>query len=210
MKNTIILLIILSTNTIYAQVEIDKEDETTSQENLDPNRWEKESLNESGTKYLEKIYENNYVRIERENDSELDRMDVIQYYPKSKIVQATYTMINGKFREDKIEYFKNGNILNKTSYNENGKQENYISYYLNGNKKEEVIQTKGIRSKSFSYYDSGALLKEGFFNKKDQRHGKWKYYFKNGELGIIIELENDKIIKRTTIKQGYIPNVLSQ
>ncbi|GAB4375011.1 MAG: hypothetical protein Kow0075_01100 [Salibacteraceae bacterium] len=53
------------------------------------------------------------------------------------------------------------------------------------------------------YYENGQLEYTGEFNEKGQRHGLWKYYYKNGNLWSEGRYDNGK---KTGLKKVYWPD----
>ncbi|MEZ4803747.1 MAG: toxin-antitoxin system YwqK family antitoxin [Gelidibacter sp.] len=88
---------------------------------------------------------------------------------------------NGILEGEKLVYYENGKIAEKSIYI-NG-QIDGISYWYseNGNILKEFTYKNGQLHGMAKYYDiDGKLLAEGLY-RNDKKHGIWKYY-ENGEL----------------------------
>ncbi|WP_299129653.1 toxin-antitoxin system YwqK family antitoxin [uncultured Winogradskyella sp.] len=112
----------------------------------------------------------------------------------NKMIVERYNQ-QGKLEGERVVYYKNGNVAEKT---------HYIMNQLDGESKwyskENVLlrqsqYTKGqLNGKTANYDSKGNLTSEGLY-KKDKKAGIWRYY-KNGKITKEIDHTNQKIVKK--------------
>ncbi|WP_250434097.1 toxin-antitoxin system YwqK family antitoxin [Hanstruepera flava] len=88
---------------------------------------------------------------------------------------------SGELDGDRIIYYPNGQIAEKTFY-KSGKLDGKANWYAeNGVLIKEYLYDNGQLNGKASFYDkAGKLMVEGVY-RNDKKHGIWKYY-ENGEL----------------------------
>ena len=87
----------------------------------------------------------------------------------------------GELHGDRIVYYPNGQIAEKTFYKKGVLDGNAIWYAENGIMIKNYMYSNGVLNGKASFYDKeGNLLVEGIY-RKDKKHGIWKYY-ESGKL----------------------------
>ena len=87
----------------------------------------------------------------------------------------------GELHGDRIVYYPNGQIAEKTFYKKGELDGNAIWYAENGVMIKNYIYNNGLLNGIASFYDKeGKLIVEGVY-RNDKKHGVWKYY-ENGKL----------------------------
>lgn len=92
-----------------------------------------------------------------------------------------------------IEFFCNGNMKNKLTFN-NGRPDGYaIMYHENGKISEEGNWKVNRWVGNYKlYYDNGQVQHEFVFNTSGKREGAQKYYYENGQVAIEGNFANGK------------------
>jgi antitoxin component YwqK of YwqJK toxin-antitoxin module len=138
------------------------------------------------------------------------------YAPEAKIEEGKYQ--DNRKKDIWIEYFCNGNMKNKLTFN-NGKPDGYaIMYHENGKISEEGNwkNTRWVGNYKL-YYENGQVQHEFVFNQSGKREGPQTYYYDNGqkaiegnftsgkEVGLIKEYyENGDIKGEKTFNDGAV------
>lgn len=94
-----------------------------------------------------------------------------------------YTIKNGEFVGNYLEYYSSGKLLEKTTYSDKGiiKGEN-ILYYENGQKKEVIPYEKGVKhGQVIKYYPDGSIQSSSTYV-KGYLYGKTVHYDKKGRV----------------------------
>ena len=105
------------------------------------------------------------------------------YTDDQKVAEGIY--MDGKRIGIWKEYFPNGVLKSKITY-DNGRPNGYaIMYHDNGKIKEEGLwqNTRWIGDYKL-YYDNGQVQQEFKFSQSGKREGQQKYYFENGQVMI--------------------------
>jgi antitoxin component YwqK of YwqJK toxin-antitoxin module len=68
---------------------------------------------------------------------------------------------------------------------------NEVEYYENGNKKSETIKFGMVILSYIRWGEDGKTLEENHYNDKGQRHGKWCFYYENGQKKNEFYFKND-------------------
>jgi antitoxin component YwqK of YwqJK toxin-antitoxin module len=104
--------------------------------------------------------------------------------------QATQKVEEGKYAENRkmgvwIEYYCNGNMKNKLTF-QNGRPNGYaIQYHENGKISEEGTWVNNRWTGNYRlYYENGQVQHEFVFDQTGKRAGPQKYFFDNGQLAI--------------------------
>ncbi|MCA0430037.1 MAG: hypothetical protein LCH32_05995 [Bacteroidetes bacterium] len=122
------------------------------------------------------------------------------YTPESKIEEGKYQ--DNRKKDIWIEYFCNGNMKNKLTFN-NGRPDGYaIMYHENGKISEEGNwkMNKWVGNYKL-YYENGQVQHEFVFNQSGKREGQQKYYYDNGQVAIEGNFVNGK--ESGLIKEYY-------
>lgn len=105
------------------------------------------------------------------------------YKPDQKVEE-------GKYQDNRktgiwVEFFCNGNMKNKLTFN-NGRPDGYaIMYHENGKISEEGNWKINRWVGNYKlYYDNGQVQHEFVFNNSGKREGAQKYYYDNGQIAI--------------------------
>ncbi len=164
------------------------------------NRYDSEGLEHGNWKYF---YDNGNLRLECIYKHGLLNGYYKEYDLDGKLI-AAYKYVEGEKQENvaeltklkvKTEYYPDGNVRVKATYNNENKPEgvwrqydpegeiesSYI--YKNGIIIGEGIITESGERNGFwkEYYDDGLLKGEGRYD-HDMKTGSWKYYHRNGQL----------------------------
>ncbi len=150
----------------------------------------------------EKFAEYNYIEGKQEGQQ-------TSFY-KNGNTKTSIFIENGKYQNDYIIYYDNGNIESVGSYDK-GVHRSLITYTQDGRKNTEVNNdNQGARIKEIIYFDSGQIKTQKTFSDKYiyiisfyengnkeyegnnlkgtkmlnpvYKEGNWKYYYKNGNL----------------------------
>lgn len=122
----------------------------------------------------------------------------IYYHNKSKGILSTENYNdNGQLHGDKLVYYENGKLVEKSTY-VNGDIDGISTWYSdNGTVVKEFTYKNGLLHGPSKYYNAkGELLAEGSY-KNDQKHGIWKYY----ENGKFTEEKDFTTYSKNPIKQ---------
>ncbi|WP_291100853.1 MULTISPECIES: toxin-antitoxin system YwqK family antitoxin [unclassified Flavobacterium] len=126
-----------------------------------------------------------------------------------RILIIAYLLIFISCEKKEIKYYSNGSIFKTYKLNNNKLDGDYKEFYLNGNIKIIHKFKEGVLIDSSTYYnqrkqiteihyhssdsadyvktfEKGILISEGRYYSNQER-GKWKYYYENGKLKMIIE-----------------------
>ena len=105
------------------------------------------------------------------------------YSDEQKVEEGIY--MDGKRIGIWKEYYPNGVLKSRITY-ENGRPSGYaIMYHDNGKIKEEGLWQNSRWVGNYKlYYDNGQVQQEFNFNQNGKREGEQKYYFENGQLMI--------------------------
>ena len=105
------------------------------------------------------------------------------YQPEAKVEEGTY--VENKKEGIWKEYYCNGNMKDKITF-QNGRPDGYaIMYHENGKISEEGTWkiNKWVGNYKL-YYDNGHVQQEFTFNPSGKREGPQKYYYDNGQVMI--------------------------
>ncbi len=122
------------------------------------------------------------------------------YNSDSKIEEGKYQ--DNRKKDIWIEYYCNGNMKNKLTFN-NGRPDGYaIMYHENGKISEEGNwkMNKWVGNYKL-YYENGQVQHEFVFNQSGKREGQQKYYYDNGQVAIEGNFVNGK--ESGLIKEFY-------
>jgi antitoxin component YwqK of YwqJK toxin-antitoxin module len=119
------------------------------------------------------------------------------YTPDAKVEEGKYT--DSKKVGSWMEYYPNGKLKNKITF-ENGRPNGYaIMYHENGKISEEGMWKNNRWVGPYKmYYDNGQVMQEFNFNTMGKREGKQTYYYENGQVmieGSWKEGKEDGIVK---------------
>ncbi len=105
------------------------------------------------------------------------------YQPTQKVEEGKYT--DNRKTGSWIEYFCNGNMKNKLTF-QNGRPNGYaIMYHENGKISEEGNWVNNRWTGNYKlYYENGQVQHEFLFNQSGKREGPQKYFFENGQKAI--------------------------
>lgn len=105
------------------------------------------------------------------------------YSPDAKVEEGKYT--DSKKVGAWIEYYPNGKLKNKITF-ENGRPNGYaIMYHENGKISEEGMWKNNRWVGDYKmYYENGQVMQEFKFNASGKREGPQKYYYENGQVMI--------------------------
>ena len=122
------------------------------------------------------------------------------YQPEQKIEEGLYT--ENRKTGIWVEYYCNGNMKNKLTFN-NGRPDGYaIMYHENGKISEEGNWKINRWVGNYKlYYENGQVQHEFVFNAMGKRDGPQKYFFDNGQVAIEGNFANGK--ESGLIKEYY-------
>lgn len=122
------------------------------------------------------------------------------YAPEAKVEEGKY--LDNRKKDVWIEYFCNGNMKNKLTFN-NGRPDGYAQMFHENGKISEEGNWKNSRwvGNYKLYYDNGQVQHEFVFNANGKREGAQTYYYDNGQKAIEGNFSNGK--EAGLIKEYY-------
>ena len=122
------------------------------------------------------------------------------YEPKQKVEEGDYR--DSKKTGFWKEFFPNGNLKNKITFENNRPNGYAIMYHENGKISEEGLWKNNRWVGDYKlYYENGQVQQEFKFNASGKREGSQKYYYENGQVMIEGDWKEGK--EAGTIKEFY-------
>ena len=131
----------------------------------------KKSVEETNKKYQARMAE------------EIVKTCVEHYGSDHKVLSAVYSLNGRGNRHGPFEqYYRNGQLEVRGTYNDGKANGLYEAYYENGQLKEKGIFENGEKSGVWELYNENARLSEKLTYKKGLLIGPYEEYYKNGQL----------------------------
>lgn len=116
----------------------------------------------------------------------------IYYHKDGQSIMSKESYIDNLLEGERMVYFENGKLAQRTTYKNGLKNGNDIHYNEKGIITKEYLYQDNKLEGLVKLYDSdGVLIKEGFY-KNNKKDGNWNYY-KNGELVKTVKFPQNKI-----------------
>jgi antitoxin component YwqK of YwqJK toxin-antitoxin module len=126
-----------------------------------------------------------------------------EYYGNGKIRLSGYVDGNGKQTGEAKEYDENG-ILKTLSHFKDGEILDGTTYFSNGKIQSAVTFKNGkINGETKNYYENGNLAETGSY-KDGKPVGEWKEYYESGKLAKVINISSQEIHSKSYYESGNL------
>lgn len=107
----------------------------------------------------------------------------------------------GKYRQTQKEglwlnYHNNGIMRDSISYSGGKEIGKCFSWFPNGFQRDSIVLNEDRSGVHVSWFDNGTPSAAGRYSANMKKHGKWKYFHKNGKISAFEFYDNSKLIDR--------------
>ena len=120
------------------------------------------------------------------------------YYPNGNVNAKYQFDVHGKFNQDRLEWYDNGNKKIEMHYVNGIPEGPWLEWYENGQKKRHYFHKEGKRDQTWTvWWSNGNIKTEGNF-KEGLKNGQFTFWFQNGQKKFEGVCRNDKLFGEWT------------
>ena len=116
-------------------------------------------------------------------------------YPNKKTSSTGYNL-HGKKQGLWFSFHPNGMMSDSTVYDNGNQIGTSLSWYANGYISDSSVLQKDGSGVQAGWFDNGKVSYAGMLSAGRQKHGKWKYYHKNGQVSAIEIYDQGKLLDK--------------
>ncbi|PWU00042.1 MAG: hypothetical protein C5B52_09740 [Bacteroidetes bacterium] len=128
------------------------------------------------------------------------------YYYANRLLMSKGRYVHGYKEGSWVQYHPNGMLEDSGFYENNRLVGNYLVWYQNGYLADSLEMHVDGSGVEVGWFDNGNLSFAGLFSTNNKKHGKWKYYHKNGNISAEEIFDNGVLVDKHFFDENGKPN----